>query len=305
MGWGAVPAIEVAIGTDPEEAPIPSDVDLVRETWSLMRRVQVPPTWSSLQVCRWLADVEEKPEDWPEETPWAVEYSNLQTQQCVLVEPPVKWIGWTEELSAPPESERGEENTVHRRGSKDDDVSGISLGKRKFNSNPAVYNKLLSKERVGKRLQDSKTRDMLGASLTSNSWKALGSLHTKIEECRKETGKRLQLPWVESDWISFTSYISDKMAASSVKATVGRLATLHGVLGHSYKRPEFVSRMLQGLANSQLLQRQSKVKRKEMSTSLLKELRQNLKKQKWPLNIKRAAWCLSLWMFYGKSLQSS
>lgn len=142
---------------------------------------------------------------------------------------------------------------------------------------------------------------MLSSSLTINSWRGIRALHGKILLCRKSTGLSLRLPWTEEDWLAFTTWLASTVSASSTKSYVNRINTLHGILGHGQARPQLVSRLVTGLENSQLLEKQAKPARSEISPEMLRELRGNLRAMKWPMSLKRLIWCCITWMYIGKN----
>ena len=294
LGWGVIPGLEIPVGADTDEIPLPSDMNLCKEAWNLLRSVKEAPTWKAATICEWLRTVEEEPEDFEGDN-WVVTYGNLDTANCTLDLPPIRWTSWSD--PTPPREEKGETNNV----------PGLPMmmrhkgrgGVRKFSGKNKILDNLLASERSHERVQDPAIQALVASSLTTNTWRALGALERKVQACRRETKKPLHLPWSEDDWLIFLKWLSTHMTAASVRSNMNRLSTLHMVLGHSYSRPPILSRLLTGLDNSQILSRQSEIKKEEMNPALLRELRSGIKTRPWPLAMKRLFWCLALFMYYG------
>ena len=293
-GWGVRPVVEAPVGVALEDIDLPDWKRLGEETWSLLRMSDHGPVWRAEAVLNWLSSVEAEPEGYDAATQGEYNpiYANLSLDNVAWQVPALKWVKWT----APVDPEPAGEQSV----GVINDVDAGATAVRKFSQYSAEYSSILGSERVGRALDQDLVRTMLAGSLTRNSWRGIKSLHNKILECRRSTGKPLVLPWSETDWIHFVSWLSSFSTAATAKAYTGRIGSLHAVLGWQYTRPEIVSRILTGLSNVQILSRQDSVQRGEVTPAMMKELRTYIKSQSWPLILKRLIWCLITWLYVGE-----
>ena len=305
QGWGVRPVVEYPAGTENMDSkPLPSAGQLAEEMFALLRAAREQIVWQPKDICFWLAEVEEQPSDWDEDTQGTFhpQYSKLNMERCQPKPPLVLWHVYPgiAQRSHQAEQEAASKGMLGHMGSVDDDDGP---GKRKYSINNTTYNWILTSERVQGDLSSDlglARRQAVSASLTANSWRGVGTLYKKVLMCRTQLNRALTFPWSDTEAMDFLAWLSTSgISHNSIKSLANRISTLHQVLGWEFKRPFLLSRCLTGLGNAAVLQDQSKRKKLAMTPSLLLELRSGMKGQSWPVKLKRVAWMAFVWMGQG------